>query len=232
MPRTAGSSTADVAFYFDLASPLAYLAAERVAQVLGRDSIRVEWQPVLARELLATESPEIESLGVWSRNAQSQEADQPGGASVSEELRSEIELRAVRQGLLPIRWPDELPFDSTLAMLAATYAKSIGRAIPFAQAAFRQAFAAGRSLAEPDNVVIAAAACELHPTAVLRGSRLASVRDRLSASTTAASVIGVSYVPAVRIGERVFAGEHSVEDAAESLGLPRSGAATIEVERR
>ena len=36
---------------------------------------------------------------------------------------------------------------ATLAMHAATYAKQIGRAVPFALAAFRQAFAGGRALA-------------------------------------------------------------------------------------
>ena len=41
---------------------------------------------------------------------------------------------------------EPFPFDSSLAMRAATYAKSIGRTVPFAQAAFRQAFAGGRSL--------------------------------------------------------------------------------------
>ena len=62
-------------------------------------------------------------------------------------------------------------------MRAATYAKSIGRTVPFAQAAFRQAFAGGRSLAEIDNVLIAAAACEMHPAAVLKGAELQSVRS-------------------------------------------------------
>ena len=45
----------DAAFYFDLASPLAYLAAERVLQILP---IRAEWQPVLARELPGDEEPD------------------------------------------------------------------------------------------------------------------------------------------------------------------------------
>ncbi len=43
-------------------------------------------------------------------------------------------------------WPADFPFDSELAMLVATYAKSIGRVVPFAQAAFRQAFAGGALL--------------------------------------------------------------------------------------
>ena len=39
---------ASASFYFDLQSPLAYIAAERVLQVLPGPA---EWQPVLAREL-------------------------------------------------------------------------------------------------------------------------------------------------------------------------------------
>ena len=90
-------------------------------------------------------------------------------------FRDEIARRARELGLQPLRWPDPFPFDSTLAMRVATYAKSIGRVVPFAQAAFRQAFAGGHSLAGPDYVLIAAAACEMHPAAVLRGAELRSV---------------------------------------------------------
>jgi 2-hydroxychromene-2-carboxylate isomerase len=99
-------------------------------------------------------------------------------------------------------------------MRAATYAKSIGRTVPFAQAAFRQAFAGGRSLAEPDNVLIAAAACEMHPAAVLRGAELRSVHEQLSGATALAAQAGVTDVPAVRIGASVFVGEHALAEAA------------------
>jgi len=189
-----GMPVADAAFYFDLASSLAYLAAEQILHVLEGP---VEWQPVLAREL-------------------------PGGGDESFD-RTAIERRARELGLQPLRWPAEYPFDSTLAMRTATYAKSIGRAVPFAQAAFRQAFAGGRSLAEPDNVLIAAAACEMHPAAVLRGAELRSVHESLSTATAQAARLGVSRVPAVRIGSthpggltRVFLGEHALEQASES----------------
>jgi 2-hydroxychromene-2-carboxylate isomerase len=165
-------SKPEVVFYFDLASPLAYLAAERVPPGLA------EWQPVLARELPSEESLDLPEI---------------------EQLASEL-------GLQPLRWPAHFPFDSELAMLVATYAKSIGRVVPFAQAAFRQAFAGGHSLASTDMVLIAAAACEMHPTAVLKGAELTSVSERLSTATAAAAQLGVSDVPAVRIDERVFVG--------------------------
>jgi 2-hydroxychromene-2-carboxylate isomerase len=188
----------DAAFYFDLASPLAYLAAERVLHVrVGRDSIPIEWQPVLASEL---------------SNAESFEAYRC--RSEQEIFRAELERRAQTQGLQPLRWPNPFPFDSALAMRVATYAKSIGRTVPFVQAAFRQAFAGGHNLEQIDFVLIAAAACEMHPTAVLKGAELRSVHEELSRATTTAAQAGVTDVPAVRIGERVFVGERAVEDAA------------------
>ena len=129
---------AAASFYFDLASPLAYLAAERVLHVLPGPA---PWRPVLAREL-----PGAERLDGF-RCGQEQEI-----------FRAELARRARELELQPLRWPDPFPFDSELAMRVATYAASIGRAVAFAQAAFRQAFAGGRDLQLPDNVLIAAAA--------------------------------------------------------------------------
>jgi 2-hydroxychromene-2-carboxylate isomerase len=208
VPPRAGSSTAERLFYFDLASPLAYLAGERIQQVLGeRDSSPIVWQPVLARDLPGAPSSASPPPGHRSPDTFATRLSTP-------ELRSSVELRAAHQGALPLRWPPDFPFDSEQAMLVATYAKSIGRATAFAQAAFRQAFAGGRSLALTDNVVIAAAACEMHPAAVLRGASLESVRQQLRAATTRAADAGVSYVPAVQVGSRVFVGDDAPEQAA------------------
>jgi 2-hydroxychromene-2-carboxylate isomerase len=77
--------------------------------------------------------------------------------------------------------------------------------VPFALAAYRQAFAGGRSLADPDNVVIAAAACEMHPSAVVKAAELRGVRAALEEATARAIALGVRDVPAVWDGERVVA---------------------------
>ncbi len=91
----------------------------------------------------------------------------------------EIERRAAEEGLQPIRWPDPWPGNTLHAMRVATYAKSIGRTVSFTLAAFRQAFAGGRDLSDPDNVAIAAAACELHPNAIAKAAASSSVKRRL-----------------------------------------------------
>jgi 2-hydroxychromene-2-carboxylate isomerase len=93
--------------------------------------------------------------------------------------RAAVERAAAGAGLGAVRWPEPFPFDSRTAMLAATFAKQSGRAVAYSLAAMRQAFAAGRDLSVTDNVLIAAAACELHPRALLKGIELRSVRDAL-----------------------------------------------------
>ncbi|HEX7299044.1 MAG TPA: DsbA family protein [Solirubrobacteraceae bacterium] len=180
----AGSSTADSpAFFFDLASPLAYLAAERALH----EHPGVEWVPVLARAL-----PGAQSFDAF-RCAEERDI-----------ALSQIERTAAERGLQPLRWPDPFPFDSLFAMRVATYAKQIGRTVAFALAAYRQAFAAGRSLADPQNVVIAAAACEMHPTAVVKAADLRGVHSALEEATARAIALGVRDVPAVWGGERLL----------------------------
>jgi 2-hydroxychromene-2-carboxylate isomerase len=182
----AGSSTADApAFFFDLASPAAYLAAERALQ----EHPGVEWVPILARGLGS--HPPAES---WEAFRCAEERNI---------ALAHIERAAAEQGLQPVRWPEPFPFDSLFAMRVATYAKQIGRTVAFALAAYRQAFAGGRSLADPDNVVIAAAACEMHPAAVMKAAQLRGVGERLEQATARAVALGVRDVPAVWDGEKV-----------------------------
>jgi len=203
-------SSPDAAFYFDLASPLAYMAAERVLHTMP---VACEWQPVLARELLADQRSRRSLIGAESFEAFRCREDE-------DIFRLELERRAAELDLQRLRWPDPFPFDSALAMRAATYAKSIGRIVAFAQAAFRQAFAGGRSLDQADNVLIAAAACEMHPSAVLKAIELDSVGERLSSATADAIAAGVRDVPAVRVHGRVFHGERALQDAAVHVGVP------------
>ena len=129
---------------------------------------------------------------------------QPVHLGVAEEVdRAAVEGAAVAQGLPAPRWPDPFPFDSGLAMRAATFAKQTGRAVAFSLAAMRQAFAAGRDLSVLDNVLIAAAACELHPRAVIAAIDTRSVSDALAAATAEAETAGVTTLPALRMDDRV-----------------------------
>jgi len=193
-------------FYYDLASPECWLAAERINAELPQVPV---WQPVHLPTVLG-------AAEVGASTGRSEEV----GAS---ERRAAVEHAAAERGLLPVRWPEPFPADTALAMRAAIFAQASGRAVAFSLAAFRQAFAAGRDLGDPDNVVIAAAACELHPRAVLKGIDTRSVRERLEAACVQAAAAGVRSLPAVRAGTEILEGADAVERAAALLsGLPAS----------
>jgi 2-hydroxychromene-2-carboxylate isomerase len=184
-------------FYFDLGSPYAYLTAERISGLFTEAGLeQPEWQPVLLGGLFRHFDRDS-----WSKT--------PGRA----EGIAEIERRGAAYGLPPLAWPEPWPGNTLFAMRAATFAKQTGRTVSFALAAFRQAFAAGRDLTEPDNVLIAAAACELHPNALLKAVETEHVKGALREATDAAAELGVFGVPSLVVDGQVFWGDDKVEEA-------------------
>ena len=126
----------------------------------------------------------------------------------------EVERRAQAYGLPPIRWPDPFPGNTLFAMRVATFATEIGRGVSLPLAAFRQAFAAGRDLSDPDNVFLAAASAELHPRALKTAVERDAIRAKLRAATDEAGDAGVVGVPTVLVGDEVFWGDDRLDEAA------------------
>jgi 2-hydroxychromene-2-carboxylate isomerase len=184
-------------FYYDLMSPYAYLAAERIDDVFRDEP--PEWQPVLLG-------------GLFRANGRSSWA-------VGDEQRrcdgiAEIEGRAATIGLPPLRWPHSWPTSSLHAMRVAIHARRAGREREFAAAAFRTAFADGRDLGELENVLAAAGKVGLDRAEVEVALADPSVRDELRAVTEAAYARGVFGVPTVAVGGHLFWGDDRLEEAA------------------
>lgn len=185
-------------FYYDLGSPYAYLAAERVNAVFTEAGAPVpEWQPVLLGGLFQR----------FGRDSWANGPEREAG------LR-EVERRASSYGLPPIAWPDPFPGNTLYAMRVATFAKEIGRTVSFSLAAFRQAFAAGRDLTDPDNVMLAAAASEMHPRAIEAAVGRDAIKQALRDATERAGDLGVIGVPSVVVGGEAFWGDDRLEEAA------------------
>jgi 2-hydroxychromene-2-carboxylate isomerase len=178
-----------------LGSPYSYLAAERINELIPE----VAWQPILLGGLFKR----------FSRRSWAETDQRAAGMR-------EVDRRARERGLPPVKWPDPWPSNTLFAMRAATFAAGTGRAVAFALAAFRQAFAAGRDLAARDNVLLAAAACELHPKAVLTGAESSGTKEALRAATERAGDLGVRGVPTVCVGDEVFWGDDKLEEAARA----------------
>ncbi len=187
-------------FYYDFSSPYSYLAAERISGLFAEAGAeQPEWKPISFGHLLA-------AIGrrPWSY---------PGGDRESH--FAEIQRRADERGLPKVLYPDGWPLESwsITPARAATYAKESGRVVSFSLAAFRQHFAAGRDLSDVDNVLVAAAACELHPKALLKGIETRSIKDALRAATDEAIECGVQGIPTVAVGDELFWGDDRLEAA-------------------
>jgi 2-hydroxychromene-2-carboxylate isomerase len=181
--------------YYDLASPYAYLAVARAADVLPEPP---RLQPVLAGAIFAHRG-----RGSW---AHTPERD----ARVAE-----IEGRARRYGLPPLAWPPGWPMNALRAMRAAVWADRLGAGEAFARAGYRAAFAEGIDLADVDALRAVAAAAGL-PAAELDDALAdPAIKAALRAATDAAIARGVRGVPTLATTDgRLLFGDDRLEEAA------------------
>jgi 2-hydroxychromene-2-carboxylate isomerase len=197
-------------FYFDFNSPYAYLTAERISPAFAAAGLdQPEWIPISFGHILKRSGRRP-----WSFEDE------------KDEDLDEIQRRADDFGLPEVVYPEGWPVESYSLnpLRAATYAKESGRVVSFSLACFRQIFAAGRSMQDTDNVLIAAAACELHPNAVLKGIETAAVKAKLAAATDEAIELGVEGMPTVAVGDELFWGDDRLDEAvraASQLGTHR-----------
>jgi 2-hydroxychromene-2-carboxylate isomerase len=195
--------TGRAVFYYDFNSPYSYLAAERISGLFATAELeQPDWQPISFGHVLKT----------TGRRPWSFEEDRKAHFA-------EIQRRATERGLPEVVYPEGWPIEnySLNPVRAAVYAKESGRVVSFSLACFRQVFAAGRDMSKTDNVLIAAAACELHPNAVLKGIETQSVKDKLRAATDEALARGIVGIPTVAVGDELFWGDDQLENAIAAL---------------
>lgn len=189
-----GAPAAD--FYYDLASPYAYLAAHRVDDLLPGP---VRWRPILlgavfkatGRRSWAVSGPDTRRAGM-----------------------REVERRAALYRQPPVVWPREWPANALSAMRAAIYALQCGREREFAHAAYAAAFQRGADLADVEVLAAAGEAAGLDGDAVRAATQEPRIKDALRTATDDALAVGVFGAPTVVVAGRLFWGDDQLDAAA------------------
>jgi 2-hydroxychromene-2-carboxylate isomerase len=176
-------------FFFDLASPFTYLAAERIDRAFED----VVWTPASSAAL------ERGALG----------AD----VAAVDRLRGAAEERAGRLRL-PLSWPERFPADVPAAMRIAASAAQVGRAGSFVLAAARLAFCGGFDLEDPEILAEASAAAGIVFDDCLAAARDAARDARMERAGRRLLAVGADRLPALRVGRTLYWGEDRVSDAA------------------
>jgi 2-hydroxychromene-2-carboxylate isomerase len=189
-------------FYFDLGSPFAYLAAERLDEVFASSGVEAPcWQPVSLGALFKLNGRSSWSLGDAQRRA---------------EGMADVECRARSYDLPPLRWPEPWPGNYLTAMRAATFAQLQGRAREFATCAFRNAFQRGHDLSLAECVLEAAQDTGLDAREVEQATAEPAVKLALREATDAAHARGVFGVPTIALDSELFWGEDRLDEAAHN----------------
>jgi len=189
-----GRSRAD--FYFDLACPFTYLAAERV----DRSFDDVVWRPASTDALCRS------SLA----------GDDVGAASI----RRAAEERAAALRL-PLVWPERFPAAVPSAMRVASRASEGGRGAAFVLAATRLAFCGGFDLEDPEILAEAAAAAGVVVDDALHAARDLGRDGLIERSGRALLAAGADRLPALRVGRALYWGGERVGEALTAARFAR-----------
>jgi 2-hydroxychromene-2-carboxylate isomerase len=170
-------------FYFDLASPYTYLAAERADRMFAG----LEWRPAssdaLHRPLL-----------------------------IGDDERAAITRRATLLDL-PIVWPLGPAARFVGAMRVAALAAERGVGAAFVLAASRLAFCGGFDIDEPEILAEASAAAGIELEAMLDAAGDASRDGPIEEAGRKLLAAGADRLPALRVGRMLFCGEDRLAEA-------------------
>jgi 2-hydroxychromene-2-carboxylate isomerase len=191
---TRGGRSPRVTFYFDLASPWTYLAAERADRLFHG----ARWAPAIG---------DARSVG-------------PAAADPRDDAFRAAAERRAKELRLPLVWPETWPVVGRGAMRVAALAAEQGRAAPFVLATGRLAYCGGYELDDPEILAEAAAAAglRLHEALAAAGQ----VRRDGAMERTALRLLrsGADELPVVTVGRLLFAGERRLTEAAAAATAP------------
>ena len=173
-------------FYFDFASPYAYLTSQRIEDLAVKHGVAVRWRPFL--------------LGAaYQHFGSSSPLEHPGKQAY---LRIDLPREAAGLGL-PFAWPQTWPeahiaASRTVLWLDADDAALAGR---FARAAFRAYWGEGRALRDPAVAIEIAASVGVPAAATAAALGSPEVKKRLFAANDEAFARGVFGSPTIIMRE-------------------------------
>jgi len=170
-------------FYFDLASPYTYLAAERAERMFAR----LQWLPASPDAMQCT-------------------------TPIGDAERAAVTHRAARLGL-PMVWPAEPTGTAIGAMRVASLAAERGLGAAFVLAASRLEFCGGYSIDDPEILAEAAAAAGIGLGDMLCAAGDVSRDGPIEQAGRMLLAAGADRLPALRVGQLLFCGEERLSEA-------------------
>lgn len=198
MKEASGNATA-IEFWYEFASPYAYVAASRIEGLAAGKPLRIDWRPFLLGPIFK------------ARPHDSSPYQNPSPAQ--RRYRWRDVQRLCHGAGLPLRTPSAYPRNGLIAARVALIAIDEGWGPDFTRAAYRANFAEDREIG--DEAVIGAVIAELGRDAgpVLAHAQSPANKARLFAQGEAAVARGIFGAPSMLVGGELFWGNDRLEQA-------------------
>jgi 2-hydroxychromene-2-carboxylate isomerase len=195
----------DPVFYFDFASPNAYLAHRVIPAIEARTGARFSYQPVLLGglfKLSGNQAPMTAFAGVPLKLAYQ---------------RIEMQRFIAKHGLGKFQMNPHFPVNTLALMRGAVAAETEGCFAPYVENMFRFMWEEPRKL--DDMAVFAKSLTDagLPVERLMQQAQNAAVKDQLAANTQRAHQAGVFGIPSFNVGTELFFGKDTLSDVEAAI---------------
>jgi 2-hydroxychromene-2-carboxylate isomerase len=189
----------EMQFWFDLASPYSYVAAERIGDLAGQAGVAVEWRPFLLGPVFT------EQLGI---------KDSPFNVypARGRYMWRDVE-RLCGKYRIPWRRPGAFPRNGLLAARVGCLAAGQPWAPGFFRGVFRANFVEDRDIADAAVVAELLRTAGQDAPALLERTSSPDVKQALRERTAEASRIGIFGAPDFVVRGELFFGQDRLDDA-------------------
>ena len=196
---------AEVTFFFDFASPNAYMAYQILPNILARTGSTMRVVPCLLGGLFKATgnvAPMVQFAGVPAKLAYE---------------RREMERFIAAHGITMFRMNPHFPVNTLLLMRGAVAAELDGVLIPYVQAGLAAMWEEGLNMSDPDVFAAAFDKAGLDGKALLAQTQDQAVKDGLAANTAAAVAHGAFGIPSFVVGNELFFGKDRLGQVEQTL---------------
>jgi 2-hydroxychromene-2-carboxylate isomerase len=196
---------AEVTFYFDFASPNAYMAYQVLPDILARTGGTMRLVPCLLGGLFKATgnvAPMVQFAGVPAKLAYE---------------RREMERFIAAHAITKFKMNPHFPVNTLLLMRGAVAAEQDGALIPYVDAGLAAMWEEGLNMSDPDVFAAAFDKAGLDGKALLARTQDQAVKDGLAANTAAAVAHGAFGIPSFVVGNELFFGKDRLDQVEAAL---------------
>lgn len=191
-----------VEFYFDVGSPAAYLAWQRLPRICEALGARLDYKPMLLG-------------GVFQATANQSPMNIPAKGRY---LRADLE-RFAQRDRIPFRHNPHFPINTLTLMRGAMglQMRESSRLVPYVNAVYRAIWVDGRNMNEPAVVGEVLQSAGFDAQALLALAADPEVKERLKSQTQQAVARGVFGAPTFFVDEQMFWGQDRLDFVEQAL---------------